>query len=116
MKKTFNEGFFDQTAPQVKKDEELAKKGDWDLGSGDTIPPEITLDEKALEKLKKENEKAVQNSIKSAEKATKEYAKTVHNITENPDTWTESSARTHQEVIIEKPSWWSKIFSWWNGS
>ena len=34
------------------KDEELAKKGDWDLGSGDTIPPEITLDEKAIEELK----------------------------------------------------------------
>ena len=176
LKETFNEGFFDQTAPQVKKDEELAKKGDWDLGSGDTIPPEITLDEKALEKLKKENEKAVQNSIKSAEKATKEYAKTVknivenpndwsniskqkepefisydlvkddeeskkieklvkkdeesmiktaenarkeyaktvHNITENPDDWANPSVKTQQEVIVEKPSLWSRLFAWWH--
>ena len=55
VEETFNEGFFDQTAPQVKKDEELAKKGDWDLGSGDSIPPEFTLDDKAVKKVKKEN-------------------------------------------------------------
>ena len=45
--------------PLKQKDEELAKKGDWDLGSGDTIPPEITLDEKALEKLKKCGDKQI---------------------------------------------------------
>ena len=163
VEETFNEGFFDQTAPQVKKDEELAKKGDWDLGSGDTIPPEITLDEKAIEELKKENEKAVQSSIESAEKATKEYAKTVKNIVENPDDWSNTSKQKepefisydlkkdneeskmesetkrikevieekspdtfsdadikikikNQEVIVEKPSWFSRIFSWWSNN
>ena len=49
--------------------------------------------------------------MESSEKATKEYAKTVHNITENPDTWANTSTKKQQEVIIEKPSWFSKLFS-----
>jgi hypothetical protein len=96
MKETFNESFFDQTAPQEK--------------TGDTIPLEET------KKLKKENEKAVQNTIESAENARKEYAYPLSKITEDPDNWATPSVNTQQEIIVEKPSWWSKIFSWWSSS
>ena len=96
MKETFNESFFDQTAPQEK--------------TGDTIPLEET------KKLKKENEKAVQNTIESAENARKEYAYPLSKITEDPDNWATPSVNTQQEVIVEKPSWWSRIFSWWSSS
>ena len=102
----------------VYKKEEVTVDNEWTLGSGDTIPPEIKLNKKAIEKLKKENEEAVQNSIKSAEKATKEYAKTVKNIVEDPDNWhigddTSKIKVKNQEIIVEKPSWWARIFSWW---
>ena len=96
MKETFNESFFDQTAPQEK--------------TGDTIPLEET------KKLKKENEKAVQNTIESAENARKEYAYPLSKITEDPDNWATPSVNTQQEIIVEKPSWRSRIFSWWSSS
>ena len=98
---------------ESKKTEEPEKTGEWTLGSGDTITPEVKLDKKAIKELKKENEKAVKNSMESAEKARKEYKKAVHNITENPDTWATPSVKNDQEIIIEKPSWFSRIFGWW---
>jgi len=157
LKETFNETI------DLKETEEPEKTGEWTLGSGDTIPPEVKLDKKAIEELKKENEKAVQSSIESAEKATKEYAKTVKNIVENPDDWSNTSKQKepefisydlkkdneeskmesetkrikevieekspdtfsdadikikikNQEVIVEKPSWFSRIFSWWSNN
>ena len=112
MKETFNEGFFDQTSPQEK--------------TGDTIPLEETkkepefisydlIKDEETKKLKKENEKAVQNTIESAENARKEYAKTVHKITEDPDNWATPSVNTQQEVIVEKQHWLSRLFGWWSG-
>ena len=98
---------------EIKKTEEPEKTGEWTLGSGDTITPEMKLDKKAIKELKKENEKAVKNSMESAEKARKEYKKAVHNITENPDTWATPSVKNDQEIIIEKPSWFSRIFGGW---
>ena len=146
LKETFNTGEEISADTPIENKEKI---GEWTLGSGDTIPPEIKLNKKAIEKLKKENEEAVQNSIKSAEKATKEYAKTVKNIVENPNDWSniskpkepefisydlvkdnekskkedasslvleDPSEGKKQEIIIEKPSWWSRIFGWWSGS
>ena len=130
LKETFNETV-DSKEPEFisydlvkdneesKETEELTVDEKLSLGifSGDDIePPPSKLDEKAIKKLKKENEKAVQNSMKSSEKATKEYAKTVHNIIENPDDWATPQVKNQQEIIIEKPSWWSRMFSWWSGS
>ena len=130
LKETFNETV-DSKEPEFisydlvkdneesKETEELTVDEKLSLGifSGDDIePPPSKLDEKAIKKLKKENEKAVQISMKSSEKATKEYAKTVHNIIENPDDWATPQVKNQQEIIIEKPSWWSRMFSWWSGS
>ena len=95
---------------------------EWTLGSGDDIvPPENKLDEKGIENLKQENEKEVQSSIKSAEESREKYATTVSNIVENPDNWhiggeTPTIKVKNQEVIVEKPSFWSRIFSWWTSS
>lgn len=87
--------------PETKKD------GEWTLGSGDTIPPEITLDEKAIKELKEENEKAVKISMESAEKARQEYKKTVENIVENPDDWSNT-----MNQVRETQSWWEKLLLW----
>jgi hypothetical protein len=70
-------------------DEEPEKTGEWTLDSGDTIPPEIKLDEKAIKKLKEENEEAVKN------------------ITENPDDWSNTMNK-----IKETQSWWEKLLLW----
>jgi len=73
------------------------------------------IKDEETKKLKKENEKAVQNTIESAENARKEYAKTVHKITEDPDNWATPSVNTQQEVIVEKQHWLSRLFGWWSG-
>ena len=123
LKETFNDTIdlsdLDMEQKQntpVDKKEEVTVDNEWTLGSGDTIPPEKTLDEKEIEKLKKENEKAVKISMESAENAREEYAKTVKNIVKNPDDWANPSTKNQQEIIIEKPSWFSRIFSWWSSS
>ena len=111
------------------------KTDKWTLGSGDAKkePEFISYDlikDEETKKLKKENEKAVQNTIESAENARKEYAKTVHNITENPDDWhvvipkedasslvlEDVSEEKQQEIIIEKPSWCYRILGWLLGN
>jgi formylmethanofuran dehydrogenase subunit D len=94
---------------------------EWTLGSGDAIPPEIKLDEKAIKKLKEENEEAVKISIESARKATEEYAKTAKNIVENPDDWSNISEQKEPDAQIaektllevkETQSWWEKLLLW----
>ena len=98
---------------------------EWTLGSGDDIvPPENKLDEEGIKKLKKENEKAVQSSMKSAKESREKYATTLTNIVENPDSWHVGgdtpkivlNEPKQQEVIVEKPSWLSRMLAWWIGS
>ena len=124
LKETFNDTI------DLKEKEELEQTttkdkiqhDEWTLGSGDDIvPPENKLDEKGIEKLKKENEKEVQSSTKSAEESREKYATTVSNIVENPDNWhiggeTSTIKIKNQEVIVERPSFWSRIFSWLTSS
>ena len=107
----------------VKNDEESKRtKDEWALGSGDDIvPPENKLDEKGIKKLKEKNEKAVQSSMKSAKESREKYATTVTNVVENPDSWhvggdTPKIVVKQQEVILEKPSWLSRMLAWWIGS
>ena len=56
----------------------------------------------------------IKTNTKTAGEAREQYAKTVKNIAENPKNWSNLDAN-RQEVIVEKPSWWSRLFSWWSG-
>tara|TARA_Y100000310_G_scaffold330099_1_gene401159 strand:- start:5866 stop:6378 length:513 start_codon:yes stop_codon:yes gene_type:complete len=56
-------------------------------------------------------------NIDSAGKAREQYAKTVKKNAENPENWSDIKLKTkNQEVIVEKPSWFSRIFSWWSSN
>ena len=61
----------------------------------------------------------VDNSIKThvetAKSAREQYAKTVQNIANDPKEWSNLSAKK-QEVIVEKPGFFAKLFAWLTGT
>ena len=73
-----------------------------------TSPQEKTGDTIPLEETKKEPEFISYDLVKDNEKSKKEDASSL--VLEDP------SEGKKQEIIIEKPSWWSRIFGWWLGS
>ena len=58
---------------------------------------------------------SIKTHIETSKSAREQYAKTVQNIANDPKEWSNLSAKK-QEVIIEKPGFFSKLFAWLTGT
>ena len=58
---------------------------------------------------------SIKTHIETSKSAREQYAKTVQNIANDPKEWSNLSAKK-QEVIVEKPGFFSKLFAWLTGT
>ena len=60
-------------------------------------------------------DKSIKTHVETSKSAREQYAKTVQKITNDPKEWSNINTKK-QEVIVEKPGWLAKLFSWWTGT
>ena len=58
---------------------------------------------------------SIKTHIETSKSAREQYAKTVQNIANDPKEWSNLSAKK-QEVIVEKPGFFAKLFAWLTGT
>ena len=109
------------TEEQMQEVKALYKKRDHDMDQeeektapkiSDMIGGEGTIQHKEAMKDTFNMDDNIETSIDSARKAREQYAKTVKKIVADPEEWSNLSVKK-QEVIVEKPGWFAKLFSWW---
>ena len=58
---------------------------------------------------------SIKTNIETAKSAREQYAKTVKKIVADPKEWSSPNVKK-QEVIVEKPGWFTRLFSWLIGN
>ena len=59
---------------------------------------------------------SIKTHIETSKSAREQYAKTVASIVDESKEWSNINSIKKQEVIVEKPGWFAKLFSWLTGT
>ena len=61
-------------------------------------------------------DECIKTHVETSKSAREQYAKTVASIVDDSKEWSNINSIKKQEVIVEKPGWFAKLFSWLTGT